>query len=137
MAANIAGMAFVPYYNQIMNILETNKDLKKTFAGMLKQTCYAAGGALLGAAVAGPPGGLVGGIVGSVAGYMYTETYESLLEVLKGLSDQEKEELVKKVQEVVGSTGIEALVAFVGQQVNREVFMSVIREFSKQATKGG
>jgi len=33
MAAAAIGMAFVPYYNHIMNILETNKDLKKTFHG--------------------------------------------------------------------------------------------------------
>ena len=34
--------------------------------GMLKQTAYAAGGACIGAAVAGPPGGLLGGVVGMI-----------------------------------------------------------------------
>jgi len=34
MACNVAGMAFIPYYNQIMSIIETNKDLKKTFYGL-------------------------------------------------------------------------------------------------------
>jgi len=31
--AGVAGMAFIPYYSHIMNILETNNDLKKTFYG--------------------------------------------------------------------------------------------------------
>ena len=33
MAAAAVGMAFIPYYNHIMNILETSDDLKKTFRG--------------------------------------------------------------------------------------------------------
>ena len=33
MAAGVVGMAFIPYYSHIMNILETDKDLKKTFHG--------------------------------------------------------------------------------------------------------
>ena len=70
-------------------------------------------------------------------GYMYTETYESLLDVLKALSDHEKGELVTKVQEVVGSSSIESLIAFVGSQVNREIFINVIREFTKQSKGGG
>jgi len=34
MASNVAAMAFIPYYNHIMNILDTNTDLKKTFSGL-------------------------------------------------------------------------------------------------------
>jgi len=34
MASNIAGMALIPYYNHIMNIIETDKNLKKTFSGL-------------------------------------------------------------------------------------------------------
>ena len=75
-------------------------------------------------------------ILGSVMGYMYTETYESLLDVLKTLSDHEKKELVEKVQETVGSSGLEALIAFVGTQVNREILMSVIREFMNNKQGG-
>ena len=35
MAANLIGMAFMPYYRQIMTILETDKELKKTAKGKL------------------------------------------------------------------------------------------------------
>jgi len=34
MAANVAGVALIPYYNHIMNIIETDQSLKKTFSGM-------------------------------------------------------------------------------------------------------
>ena len=34
MAANLAGMAFIPYYHHLMQILETNKELKKTSKGL-------------------------------------------------------------------------------------------------------
>jgi hypothetical protein len=33
MAANLAGMAFIPYYKHLMEILETNAELKKTSKG--------------------------------------------------------------------------------------------------------
>ena len=35
MAADILGVAFIPYYNHIMHILETDKDLKKTIQGLI------------------------------------------------------------------------------------------------------
>ena len=53
------------------------------------------------------------------------------------MSDEEKQELVKRVQELVGSTSIEALTQFIGTQVQREMFASVIREFAKNLSKGG
>ena len=32
-AADIVGMAFIPYYNHLMEILQTNKELEKTAKG--------------------------------------------------------------------------------------------------------
>ena len=40
-------------------------------------------------------------------------------------------------QEVVGSSGLEALTTFVASQVNREILLNVVREFAKHASKGG
>ena len=37
MAANLAGMAFVPYYNHIVKVLETDEDLKKSVKGNSKR----------------------------------------------------------------------------------------------------
>ncbi len=53
------------------------------------------------------------------------------------MRDEDKKELVQKVQGLVGSTSIEALVSFIATQVNREIFASVIHEFSKNLSKGG
>ena len=33
MAAGLAGMAFVPYFNHLMKLLDTNSDLKKSAKG--------------------------------------------------------------------------------------------------------
>lgn len=53
------------------------------------------------------------------------------------MSDENKEQLVKQVQALVGSTGIEALTSFIGQQVNREIFLNLIREFAQKVVSGG
>jgi uncharacterized protein YoaH (UPF0181 family) len=50
-----------------------------------------------------------------------------MIKVLKNLSDYDKQRLVEKVQELVGSSGLEALTAFVGSQVQRELLLNVIR----------
>lgn len=34
MAAGVMGMAFIPYYNQLMEILSTNPDLRKSAKGV-------------------------------------------------------------------------------------------------------
>lgn len=73
---------------------------------------------------------------GSVYGYMHAEDYDSLLQVMRDMSEEEKKRLVEKVQELVGSTGIEALTHFVGTQVNRELFGKLIHDFAKSASKG-
>jgi len=137
MAAAVAGLAFIPYYNQIMEILETNQELKKTAKGIFTQMSYAAGGCMLGGAFGGPAGAMIGGIAGSLYGYTQVEDYDSMVNILKTLSDREKQELVEKIQALVGSSSIEALTTFIGQQVNRELFANLIRDFAKGATKGG
>jgi hypothetical protein len=34
MAAGVLGMAFIPYYNQLMEILSTDEDLRKSAKGI-------------------------------------------------------------------------------------------------------
>lgn len=137
MAANLAGMAIIPYYRHIMDLLDTNAELKKTAHGIFHQVAYAAGGTAIGGIVAGPPGALIGGIIGSYLGYRTVHDYDSVVEVIRGLSDAEKADLVRKVQTLVGSTSLEALTTFIGQQVNREMFVNLIREFANSANKSG
>jgi len=136
MAAAFAGMAFIPYYKQIMDILETDPNMKKTAKGMFTQMAYSAGGALLGGAFGGPPGAMIGGIAGSIYGYTRVDEYDSMVTVLKTLSEDEKAALVSKVQGLVGSSSVEALTSFISQQVNRELLTGLIQEFTKATTKG-
>ncbi|XP_045215733.2 protein C19orf12 homolog [Mercenaria mercenaria] len=135
MASNLAGMAFIPYYKHLMEILETNEELKKTSKGIFKQMAWAAGGTCAGGIVAGPPGALVGGFVGSVIGYCKSDEYSSMIKVIKNLSDSDKQRLVEKVQELVGSSSLEALTAFIGSKVQRELLLNCIR--SVLQNKGG
>lgn len=60
-----------------------------------------------------------------------------MLAVLQGLSDDEKAELVKRVQELVGSSGIEALTRFIGTQAQRSSLINLLQSAAKEMTKGG
>lgn len=73
---------------------------------------------------------------GSVLGYWQADDYDSMIKVLYNLSDSEKEKLVQKVQELVGSTGIEALTRFIGSQAQREVLLHLMRNFAKDPQGG-
>ena len=66
---------------------------------------------------------------------MAVEPYENLIKVIRSLEPQDQEELVRRVKEMVGSSTIEAFTAFIATQVNREIFVNLIREFTKE--KGG
>ncbi|XP_063431151.1 uncharacterized protein LOC134713799 [Mytilus trossulus] len=130
------GMAFIPYYNQLMKILATNPKLKASAKGIFKHVAYGACGIVIGGFGGGPLGALVGGIAGTVFGYWQSDDYDSLLKVLNSLSDSEKEKLVQKVQEQVGSTRIEALTRFIENQAQRKVLLHLIRKFSKDLQRG-
>ncbi|KAL3866371.1 hypothetical protein ACJMK2_043674 [Sinanodonta woodiana] len=128
--ADMAGSLFIPYYNYIVHILETHKELKKTSIGIFRHMAWAASGVAVGGLVAGPPGALLGGIAGSVYGYLRSDDYQSLVTVVRALSDSEREELVRRVQELVGSKTVEALSTFIGGgPTERENFINLIREF--------
>jgi hypothetical protein len=45
---------------------------------------------------------------------MLVDNYDSMITVLKNMSNSEKERLVQKVQELVGGTEIEPLNRFIG-----------------------
>ncbi|KAH9520364.1 Bis(5'-adenosyl)-triphosphatase enpp4 [Bulinus truncatus] len=100
MAANLLGMAFIPYYDHLMNLLKTNPELHKTAKGIFKQVTWGASGTIVGGVIGGPFGAMVGGLAGSVIGYRMSDDYQSLIEVLQDFTDDEKAELVKRVQEL-------------------------------------
>jgi len=74
---------------------------------------------------------------GAAVGYATVDDYDSMIKVLRGLNDEDKGRLVARIQELVGSSSLEALIAFVGSQVNRELFAAAVREFSSHVKSGG
>lgn len=64
---------------------------------------------------------------GAVYGYCKSDEYDSMLTVIRNLSDADKKRLVEKVQELVGSSALEALTAFIGSQVQRELLINCIQ----------
>jgi len=72
-----------------------------------------------------------------VLGYATVDDYDSMLKVLREMSEEDKERLVARVQELVGSTSLEALTSFIASQVNRELFAAAVREFASHVKSGG
>ena len=134
--ASVMGMAFIPYYNQLMTILESNEELKKSAKGIFKQMAWAAGCTAVGGIMLGPPGAMVGGVAGSMIGYLCSDEYTAMIKVLKNLNDEEKKKVVKAVQELVGSSSIEALTRFIGNQVQRDLFLKVLGDVVGEIQKG-
>ncbi|BFZ02172.1 hypothetical protein BsWGS_05211 [Bradybaena similaris] len=137
MAANLMGMAFIPYYDNLMNLLKTNPELHKTAKGMFKQVAWGAVGTVAGATVGGPLGAMIGGIAGSVIGYRMSDDYQSLIDALQDLSDEDKAELVRRVQELVGAASIEAFTRFIGVQAQRSALLDMLRSAAAEFAKGG
>lgn len=135
--AAFLGMAFIPYYNHLMDILNTDEELRKTARGIFKQLAWAAGGTAVGGVFAGPLGAMVGGMAGSLLGYHFSSDYESLVAVIRNLTEDEKQKIVQKIQELVGSTSLEALTQFIGAQVQREALLNLLRQFVTGAKQGG
>ena len=76
-------------------------------------------------------------VAGAVVGYATVDNYESMMKVLRGMSDEDKKQLVARVQELVGSSSLEALTSFLASQVNRELFAAAVREFASRVKSGG
>jgi len=74
---------------------------------------------------------------GAVLGYATVDNYESMINVLRGMSDEDKGRLVARIQELVGSSSLEALTMFIQSQVNRELFAAAVREFASHVKSGG
>ena len=74
-------------------------------------------------------------VTGSLYGYMQSDPYDSMICVLRSLTEEEKQNLVNKVQELVGSSALEALTTFIGNQVQRELLLNVLQTFLNN--KGG
>jgi len=76
-------------------------------------------------------------LAGGVIGYAKANDYDSMIKVLRELSDADKKRLVARIQERVGSPSKKALTTFMESQANREVFELAVREFADEVKSGG
>ncbi|XP_006813155.1 uncharacterized protein LOC102803710 [Saccoglossus kowalevskii] len=123
------------YYDHIMFVMATNDQLKKSATGVAKQTAWTASGSVVGGVVGGPAGALVGAVLGAAIGYWSAEDYEATITVLKNLNDEDKQELVKRVQMMVGSTGLDALTDWLKISTNHRIFIEAVRAIISKATQ--
>ncbi len=57
-------LASIVYFNKLLEILETSKELRRSFVGICKQVAYTAAGTAIGGVCAGPVGAVAGAAVG-------------------------------------------------------------------------
>jgi hypothetical protein len=62
---------------------------------------------------------------------MQSDEYDSMITVLKNMSNSEREILVQKVQELVGGIGRDALTRFINNQSQRVDLLRLIHDFTK------
>uniref|UniRef100_A0A914XTV0 Uncharacterized protein n=1 Tax=Plectus sambesii TaxID=2011161 RepID=A0A914XTV0_9BILA len=128
-----ASVASLVYLNKVFEILTESREMKKTFIGIAKQTGYTASGAAIGGIVAGPAGAFVGAVFGAWAGYATAEDYQSMVNVVRTLSDDQKYRLEQKIQALVGSVSIEQFVTWLQTEGHRQLLLSVLGEAVKAA----
>lgn len=123
------------YYNHLMFVMSANDELKRSAAGVTKQTLWTASGSVAGGVVGGPAGALVGAIAGAAIGYMTSDDYEATMTVLKNLDDEDKEELVRRVKIMVGSAGLDDLTNWLKISSNHRIFLEGVRAVLQRATQ--
>ncbi|XP_070541494.1 protein C19orf12 homolog [Ptychodera flava] len=120
---------FLRYYDHLVELMSTNEELKKSMRGITKQTLWSAGGTITGGVVGGPVGALAGGLLGAAVGYMTSDDYQALMNVLQKLTDDEKEELVRRVKRLVGSELLNELTRWIGISANHRLLVDLLQSF--------
>uniref|UniRef100_A0A915A538 Uncharacterized protein n=1 Tax=Parascaris univalens TaxID=6257 RepID=A0A915A538_PARUN len=121
-------MAPLRYMDRVLETLSESPDLRRTFLGITQQTSYAVGGALAGGLIGGPAGAFIGTLVGAAYGYSKADAYDDLISAVRKLSDEEKEALGSKVQQLVGSLVIDEFFEWIKSEVNHRRLFSVLEE---------
>lgn len=117
------------YHHDLIAILETNREMKKSWGGMVKQGIASGSGAVIGGFIFGYVGGVVGGIIGSLVGAVFITRYSSMINVLRNLNAEEKTQLVYAMCDLVGDVTIDALIGFIINKQNRKSLINILSSF--------
>lgn len=118
--------------DNLVKILENNPNLKKSFQGILYQMSCTAAGTVVGGACFGPLGAAAGSIGGAVYGYVTVSDYESMIVVLRGMSDENKRQLVARIKQLIGSIAVEVVTAYLNMQTNCDKLAKLLQDFLRE-----
>lgn len=123
------------YYGRLLHIIEVNDELKRTWKGIAIQCGLPMLGGFLGGFFGGKGGAAIGTVIGAIIAYPITDRYLSMVRVLKGLNDYEREQLVHNVCILVGDATIDALTAYIMSADNRKKLINLLMNFAKNLKK--
>jgi hypothetical protein len=72
-------------------------------------------------------------VVGAVLGYWNADDYNSLINVLINLSEDEKYRLQQKIQALVASASIQQFILYLKSEANRQMLMKLLCQAAKPA----
>jgi len=125
-------MASNAYYNHIVQKFETDPELKKTAMRIFKHLAYTATGTTVGGVLGGPVGAALGFVVGAGIGYWMVFDYDSMVKVLREMSDEQKKKLVGKTQAMIRSSSTEAFTNFIQAQETREELVKMVVQVTSE-----
>ena len=119
------------YFDELLEILKTNEELRKSAQGIFKQMAWATGGTAVGGVVLGPAGAMVGGLVGSAIGYLASDEYTALIKAYENLNDRDKKKIVTATRKLVKSDNIVQFQRFIKDERNRKMFLKLAKEMKE------
>uniref|UniRef100_A0A914VLU0 Uncharacterized protein n=1 Tax=Plectus sambesii TaxID=2011161 RepID=A0A914VLU0_9BILA len=119
-------MVSLVYLNQVLEILDQSSEVRNTVTGIVQQTGFAAGGVAIGGLIGGRSGALFGALLGALVGYARADDYQSMVDVVRTLNDDEKHRLQEKIQALVGSASIEQLKVWMQSEAHRQMLTSLL-----------
>lgn len=94
------------YFDQLLTILEKHDEFTTSAFGIPKQLFTAAAGTVVGGMIGGPLGAMVGGVAGLTIPHLWSQAKTPIIVVLRSLTNEQKEIVVRAVQTLVGATPI-------------------------------
>lgn len=94
------------YFDQLLTVLEEHVEFTSSAFGIPKQLFTAAAGAVVGGIIGGPLGAMVGGATGLTITHLWSQAKTPIIVVLRSLSNEQKDIVVRAVQTLVGATPV-------------------------------